>query len=158
MAIGGEFAHYGLEMNRTRPNNTGPSSRGSEAAFYLFLQRDVKSAYAELNIPLVGPGNEMPFIRRFDDQPVGPGRQLQRDRHHHQSAHRARPGSRRGASASAAIIRGPSSRRSSPASATSRATASPAFRAMARRRARSSSPSPIIRSRRSFPAAMRRGR
>jgi iron complex outermembrane receptor protein len=65
MAIGGEFAHYGLEMNRTRPNNTGPSSRGSEA-FYLFLQRDVKSAYAELNIPLVGPGNEMPFIRRFD--------------------------------------------------------------------------------------------
>jgi iron complex outermembrane receptor protein len=65
MAIGGEFAHYGLEMNRNRPNNTGPSSRGSEA-FYLFLKRNVKSAYAELNIPLVGPGNEMPFLRRFD--------------------------------------------------------------------------------------------
>ena len=65
MAIGGEYAHYGLEMNRSRPNNTGPSSRGSEF-FNLFLKRDVKSAYGEINIPIVGPDNEMPFVHRFD--------------------------------------------------------------------------------------------
>ncbi len=85
MAIGGEFAHYGLEMNRNRPNNTGPSSRGSEA-FYLFLKRNVKSAYAELNIPLVGAGQRDALHPPLRHQPVGPRRRLQRDRHDHQSA------------------------------------------------------------------------
>jgi len=65
MAIGGEYVYYGLDINRTRPNNTGPASRGSEQ-FDLFLERNVKSAYAELLIPIVGVDNEVPFVRRLE--------------------------------------------------------------------------------------------
>ena len=65
VAVGGEYVDYGLEMDRTRPNNTGPSSRGSER-FQLELERNVKSAYGELFIPLVGPDNAMPLVRALD--------------------------------------------------------------------------------------------
>jgi iron complex outermembrane receptor protein len=65
IAVGGEYVYYGLDMDRTRPNNTGPSSRGSER-FQLSLDRNVKSAYAELFIPIIGPDNELPFVRRLD--------------------------------------------------------------------------------------------
>jgi len=63
-AIGAEYVGYALDINRTRPNNTGPSSRGSEF-FDLFLSRNVKSAYAELLVPIIGPGNELPFVQRL---------------------------------------------------------------------------------------------
>jgi iron complex outermembrane receptor protein len=65
VAVGGEYAYYGLEMNRVRPNNTGPSSRASEQ-FVLFLERNVTSAYGELFVPLIGEGNALPFVRKLD--------------------------------------------------------------------------------------------
>jgi iron complex outermembrane receptor protein len=52
-------------MNRTRPNNTGPASRGSEQ-FVLFLERDVTSAYAELFVPIIGEGNALPLVQKLD--------------------------------------------------------------------------------------------
>jgi iron complex outermembrane receptor protein len=64
-AVGGEYVHYGLEMNRVRPNNTGPASTGSEF-FHLPLSRHVESAFAELLIPIVGPDNALPFVQRLD--------------------------------------------------------------------------------------------
>lgn len=65
LAVGGEYLDYGLEMNRTRPNNTGPSTTGSEF-FYLPLDRTVKSAFAEVFVPIVGEGNSMRFMRKLD--------------------------------------------------------------------------------------------
>jgi iron complex outermembrane receptor protein len=64
-AVGGEYVYYGLEMNRVRPDNTGPSSSGSEF-FHLDLSRHVESAFTELLIPIIGPDNALPFVRRLD--------------------------------------------------------------------------------------------
>jgi iron complex outermembrane receptor protein len=61
-AAGAEYISYGLEVDRTRPNNTGPASSGSER-LQLDLGRNVKSAYAELLIPIVGEDNAIPLVR-----------------------------------------------------------------------------------------------
>jgi len=61
IAVGGEYLEYGLDIERSRPNNTGPASRGSEQ-LTLNLGRHVKSIYGELQIPIVGPDNEIPFV------------------------------------------------------------------------------------------------
>ena len=65
IAIGGEYLRYGLDVERSRPNNTGPSSRGSEQ-LALNLGRNVKSAFAEVLIPIFGPENAMPGLRRLE--------------------------------------------------------------------------------------------
>jgi iron complex outermembrane receptor protein len=64
-AIGGEYLSYGLEVERNRSNQTGPASRGSET-LKLDLGRHVKSAFAEVLVPLVGSDNELPLVRSFD--------------------------------------------------------------------------------------------
>ena len=64
-AVGFEYLEYGLEIRRSRPNNTGPASSGSEQ-FTFNNGRNVRSAYAELFIPIIGEENEMSFIRRFE--------------------------------------------------------------------------------------------
>jgi iron complex outermembrane receptor protein len=64
-AIGGEYVAYGLTMNITRPNNTGPSSTGS-SFLYLPLSRNVESGFGELLIPIIGPDNALPFVRKLD--------------------------------------------------------------------------------------------
>lgn len=65
IAVGGEYLEYGLEIDRSRPNNTGPASRGSEQ-FQFENGRHVWSAYAELFVPVIGVGNELSFLRRFE--------------------------------------------------------------------------------------------
>ena len=65
IAVGGEYVHYGLDINRTRPNNTGPSSTGSEF-FHLPLQRNVESAFGELLVPIVGAANALPFVQSLN--------------------------------------------------------------------------------------------
>lgn len=65
IAIGGEYVFYDIDINRVRPNNSGPSSTGSEF-FKLYLKRNVKSAYGELLVPIVGPDNALPFVQRLD--------------------------------------------------------------------------------------------
>jgi iron complex outermembrane receptor protein len=65
LAVGGEYASYGFDFRRTRSNNSGPASQGSEF-FGLRLGRHVESAFAELLVPLVGDNNAMSFIRKLD--------------------------------------------------------------------------------------------
>lgn len=64
-AIGAEYVFYGLKMNIVRPNNTGPSSISSQS-FDLTLKRNVKSVYGELLVPIFGPDNALPFVKRLD--------------------------------------------------------------------------------------------
>ena len=65
IAVGGEYVFYDLDINRTRPNNAGPASTNSEF-FGLYLRRNVKSAYAELLVPLVGPDMDVPLVQKLD--------------------------------------------------------------------------------------------
>ena len=74
LAVGGEVIDYDLEHNIVRPNNTGPSSTGS-AELHIPYGRNVKSAYAELYLPFVGPEQRVKAARsltmsisaRYDD-------------------------------------------------------------------------------------------
>ena len=62
MAIGAEHLKYGVKVLRSRPNNTGPASTGSEQ-LELNLGRKVQSFYGELLVPLVSPEQEIPLVR-----------------------------------------------------------------------------------------------
>jgi iron complex outermembrane receptor protein len=64
LGIGGELIDYQLDQDIVRPNNTGPASTGS-AQLFIPYERDVKSAYAELYLPFVGPDGDVPGIRSF---------------------------------------------------------------------------------------------
>src|SRR6185295_6788858 len=74
LAVGGEFIDYDLKQNIVRPNNTGPASTGS-AELDIPYKRDVKSAYAELYLPFIGPEQRVKAARsltmsisaRYDD-------------------------------------------------------------------------------------------
>ncbi len=62
MAVGGEFRRDGLASSGTDfSSGTTPTANPDTGA-----HRDVKAVFAELEIPLVGPGNALPFIRRLD--------------------------------------------------------------------------------------------
>ena len=67
LAVGGEYAYYDFDYRRSRPNNTGPySAPGGSQFFELLLDRNVESGYAEVLVPLVGPGNAVPGVKRLD--------------------------------------------------------------------------------------------
>jgi iron complex outermembrane receptor protein len=63
-AVGGEFVHYTLDINKTSPNNTGPATTGS-AYLHIPLKRSVTSAYGELLIPLVSPEMRIPWVNKL---------------------------------------------------------------------------------------------
>ncbi len=65
VAIGAEYVHYGLNIDKTYPNNAGPSSLESQT-FLLDLNRNVDSAYGEILVPIVGENNALPFVRKLD--------------------------------------------------------------------------------------------
>jgi iron complex outermembrane recepter protein len=65
MAAGVEYVHYGLNIDKTYPNNAGPSSLDSQT-FLLDLTRNVASAYAEILVPLIGEDMAVPFVRKLD--------------------------------------------------------------------------------------------
>ena len=65
VAAGVEYVHYGLIMDKTYPNNAGPSSLESQT-FLLDLDRNVNSAYVEVLLPVIGENNQLPFVRKFD--------------------------------------------------------------------------------------------
>ncbi len=64
LAVGAEMIDYELEQDIVRSNNTGPASTGS-AQLFIPYNRDVKSAYAELYLPFVGPEQDVPAVRSF---------------------------------------------------------------------------------------------
>jgi iron complex outermembrane receptor protein len=65
VAIGGEYNHYTLKQDVTRPNNLGPASTNS-AFLHLDYDRNVKSGYVELYVPLLSPEQGIPGIRRLE--------------------------------------------------------------------------------------------
>jgi iron complex outermembrane recepter protein len=64
-AVGGEYLRYTIYEQVVRPNNTGPSSLDSEGLTYDW-GRNIKSGYAEILVPLFGPGLSLPGLHRLD--------------------------------------------------------------------------------------------
>jgi len=65
VAAGAEYLHYTIDQDVVRPLNIGPASVASSAV-NLRYDRNVKSAYAELLIPVVSEDMGVPLVRRFD--------------------------------------------------------------------------------------------
>ena len=65
LAIGGEYFWAEQTQKITGSNNTGPTSTGSNFRVYNY-SRTIKSAYAELYIPVISPEMEIPFAHRID--------------------------------------------------------------------------------------------
>jgi iron complex outermembrane recepter protein len=63
-AIGGEYLSYRIAQQAVEPNNTGPASAGSEDIL-LDWGRDVKSAFAEVMVPLFGEGEQALLLKRL---------------------------------------------------------------------------------------------
>jgi len=64
VAVGGEFVHYTLDINKTSPNNTGPATTGS-AYLHIPLKRSVTSAFGEILIPVIAPEMGIPLVNKF---------------------------------------------------------------------------------------------
>ncbi|WP_420142669.1 TonB-dependent receptor domain-containing protein [Sphingomonas sp.] len=65
VAVGGEYFWQNQEQKIAGSNNTGPTTNGSNFRVYRY-DRTVKSAYAELYIPLVSPEMGIPLANRID--------------------------------------------------------------------------------------------
>ncbi len=65
VALGGEYTHYSLSQNKLSPTNLGPATTNS-VALHLDYSRSVKSGFVELYLPIVGPDQNIPGVRRFD--------------------------------------------------------------------------------------------
>ena len=65
LAVGGEYFWAQETQKITGADNTGPTTTGSNFRVYDY-HRNVKSAYAELYIPVVSPDMEIPFAHRID--------------------------------------------------------------------------------------------
>ena len=64
-AIGSEYIRYSMREELTRERGTGPASSNSFTTF-LNLERNVKSGFVEILVPVVGEGNALPGIHSFD--------------------------------------------------------------------------------------------
>jgi len=64
VAIGGEVIYYTMGENLTQPQGTGPATTGSTTTNLQF-DRNVKSAYAEFLVPLIGPDMNVPLVRKL---------------------------------------------------------------------------------------------
>ena len=65
LAIGGEYFWAQQTQKITGSDNTGPTTTGSNFRVYDY-HRNVKSAYAELYVPVISPDMEIPFAYRVD--------------------------------------------------------------------------------------------
>ncbi len=65
LAVGGEFYYASQVQDLVSPNNTGPTSSGTQHRVYNF-ERTVWSAYGEVVLPLIAPDMEIPFVRKFE--------------------------------------------------------------------------------------------
>ncbi len=65
LAIGGEYTTYKIVQDTIQPNGLGAASFNS-LAYVLNYSRKVKSGYAELYLPIIGPGQDIPGIRKLD--------------------------------------------------------------------------------------------
>jgi iron complex outermembrane receptor protein len=65
MAVGGEVMNAHLTQTIIGLNNTGPSISGSSERVYRY-SRIVRSAYAELEVPVVSPSMNIPLVHALD--------------------------------------------------------------------------------------------
>jgi iron complex outermembrane receptor protein len=65
LAVGGEYFWQEQTQRITAPNNTGPTTTGSGFRVYNY-DRDVKSFYGELYIPVISPEMGIPFAHSID--------------------------------------------------------------------------------------------
>lgn len=65
VAVGGEWNHLSIFEYLSQAQNSGPASNASVYRNWRF-SRDVKSAYAEFNIPVVSPEMGVPFMKSLD--------------------------------------------------------------------------------------------
>ena len=65
IAVGGEYTKYTIAQDKVFPTNLGPSSTNS-GLIHLDYDRNVKSAFVELYVPLVSPEQNIPGVRRLD--------------------------------------------------------------------------------------------
>ena len=65
IAVGGEYSSYKIVQDTVQPNGLGAASFNS-LAYVLNYNRNVKSGYVELYLPIIGPDQNIPGIRRFD--------------------------------------------------------------------------------------------
>jgi iron complex outermembrane receptor protein len=64
-AFGAEYIKWNIFQQVVRSANIGPSTLNSQALSYDW-GRDVKSAYAELLVPVVSEANAVPFVHKLD--------------------------------------------------------------------------------------------
>jgi iron complex outermembrane receptor protein len=62
-AFGAEYVKYDLTEHQVNAQGTGPASVGGSSLHEYQFQRSVKAVYAELNVPLIGEGNALPFVQ-----------------------------------------------------------------------------------------------
>lgn len=65
-ALGGEALLWGLNENLTTSQGTGPSSVGGASLHTYKFGRKDDAAYAELDVPVIGSANALPFVQSFD--------------------------------------------------------------------------------------------
>jgi iron complex outermembrane recepter protein len=65
IAAGLESVHYTLQQQGVSSNNTGPTSTGANYQFYAF-QRTVRSAFGEIDAPLISPDMDVPLVSKFE--------------------------------------------------------------------------------------------
>ena len=63
-AVGGEYLNYRIAQEAVIPNNTGPASVGSQNLL-LDWGRDVKSAFAEILVPVFGESEQALLLKRL---------------------------------------------------------------------------------------------
>lgn len=64
-AVGAETVNYATVQKVTRTNSTGPSSFGSAFSVFHF-PRSVRSVFGEIDVPIVGPEMNIPFVNKFE--------------------------------------------------------------------------------------------
>jgi len=63
LAVGAEYMDYTIHQNSVRPLNIGPNA---SRPLLLDYKRNVKSAFGELYLPIVGPDLNIPLMRSLD--------------------------------------------------------------------------------------------
>jgi iron complex outermembrane receptor protein len=64
IAAGIESVHFTLQQQGVSSNSTGPTTTGANFQLYNF-SRTVRSAFAELDVPVISPDMNLPLVQKF---------------------------------------------------------------------------------------------
>ncbi len=77
VAVGAEYFWHDQTQKISGSNNTGPTTTGSNFRVYNY-DRNVKSAFAEVLLPVISSEMGIPFVHQFDREHFGPLRRVLR--------------------------------------------------------------------------------